>query len=132
MLAIVYHSRRFSYFSRSSDGFMLHVVSMGNRIILASSALDHICTFPITLCLSPQGLCTDDHPLYHISLGYSTFRLIQQSLWGCSIPHLLLHHDGLSFCLLLLCECSHKLMKFVLVPIITFCQKHVVIGKALL
>lgn len=138
-LAIMYCLCWFSYFTCSLNGFVLHIRSMGNHIIIwpavAQITSAPLISFPHCLVFASQGLRTDCHLLYHISLGYNTcsaFWLIQWSLWGHSRCHLLLHHHGISFCLSLLCECSHKLMKFVLVPVITFCQKHVVIGKALL
>lgn len=106
---------------------------MRNHIILASSVLDHICAtnslFPITLLAALQGLSLSSS--YIMSLGYSlcsTFRLTQRSLWGISRHHLFLCHESLSFCLLVLCKHSDELIKFVLAPTITFCQKHVPIG----
>lgn len=130
-LAIVHCLSYFSYFSGSSDGFILHIVSMGNHIILPSSASDHSCTLDI---LSPFSCACPSRDLALIVTSYITSHLAaaQFRVWGHSRPHLLVHHNSLSFCLLLLCKCFHKLIKFVLVQSITLCQKHIKIGTALL
>lgn len=81
-LAIMYSLCWFSYFSCSRNRFLLHLGAWEIILLFGQQCLrSHapLTSFPHCLVCASQGLRTDCHLLYHISLGYS----MCSALWLC-------------------------------------------------